>query len=180
MRRSRNVYLVGMMGAGKTTVGKKLARALGTEFHDLDRDIEIETGVSVATIFEIEGETGFRMREANMLALLAKKESIVVATGGGVVLDPLNRARLSCTGITIYLHAAPSLLHMRTKHDKSRPLLQVADPFGRIKLLTERRDPLYREIADIIIESGSGPGSAVSAILKHLDAEDDYPDRQTE
>ena len=169
-----------MMGAGKTTVGKKLARNLGCEFHDLDRDIEADTGVSISTIFEIEGETGFRQREANMLAQLSRRKGLVIATGGGAVLDPLNRNRMSCTGTTVYLHATPGLLHLRTKSDRSRPLLQVADPFGRIKMLTERRDPLYREIADIIIESGNGPGSAVGAILKYLDAEDDHTDRQTE
>ena len=153
-----------MMGAGKTTVGKRLAKAIGWQFVDLDQYIENATGVSVTTIFEIEGEAGFRQREALALKQLATAGNTVVATGGGVVLGALNRARLGATGIVVYLHASPGLLYERTRHDKSRPLLQVADPLARITSLVEKRDPLYREVADVIIEANSGLNNAVNAI----------------
>jgi shikimate kinase len=162
------VFLVGMMGAGKTTVGKKLAKTLGWAFADLDRVIEKSTGVTVATIFEIEGEAGFRSRESQALFQCGREEKQVVATGGGVVLSPQNRACLSAGGLVVYLHAAPELLYERTRHDKGRPLLQVADPLARIRTLVERRDPLYREVADIIAESGAGPGHTVGMISKIL------------
>lgn len=158
------VFLVGMMGAGKTTVGKKLAKATGRRFIDLDRAIEQTTGVSVATIFEIEGEAGFRQRESQVLLEIAMSDGRVIATGGGVVLDPRNRACLAAAGLVIYLHAPPELLYERTRHDKTRPLLQVEDPLRRIRQLVERRDPLYREVADLVIESGSGLGKIVGMI----------------
>jgi len=164
------IYLIGMMGAGKTTVGKKLARALGLEYADLDHEIESCTGVSVPTIFEIEGETGFRQREAQALGRLSSIPKLVIATGGGVVLSPTNRVHLTATGLVIYLHAAPELLYARTKNDKGRPLLQVTDPLGRIRNLTEKRDPLYREIADIIIESGTGLNNTVNCIRNKLES----------
>jgi shikimate kinase len=153
-----------MMGAGKTTVGKRLAKTIGWKFVDLDQYIESATGVSVTTIFEIEGEAGFRQREAQALKQLATAGNMVVATGGGVVLGPMNRARLGATGIVVYLRASPELLYERTRHDKSRPLLQVAEPLARITGLVEKRDPLYREVADIIIEANAGLNNAVNAI----------------
>lgn len=168
MRATHNYYLVGMMGAGKTTVGKKLAKAIGWQFVDLDQCIEEATGVSVATIFEIEGEAGFRQREMQALAQMAERSRLVVATGGGVVLNPLNRARLFAADGVVYLHAAPELLYARTKHDKGRPLLQVADPLARIASLVERRDPLYREVADMIVEASSGLNNIVNSIEKAL------------
>lgn len=161
-----NVYLVGMMGAGKTTVGRKLAKATGSEFADLDQQIEQATGVSVATIFEIEGESGFRVREMQTLALVAQKGNLIVATGGGAVMNPLNRVRMLASGLVVYLHADPAMLYARTRHDKNRPLLQVANPLEKITRLTERRDPLYREIADAVIESGSGLVNSVNAIIQ--------------
>jgi shikimate kinase len=157
-----------MMGAGKTTVGRKLAKTIGWQFADLDQYIEEATGVSVATIFEIEGEAGFRQREMQALCQITECSRLVVATGGGVVLNPVNRARLlSSTGV-VYLHAAPELLYSRTKHDKGRPLLQVADPLARITCLVERRDPLYREVADVIVEASSGLNNIVNCIEKTL------------
>lgn len=164
-----NVYLVGMMGAGKTTVGKKLSKAAGMEFVDLDQVIEKLTGVSVATIFEIEGEAGFRQREAQALQQQSQRGPAVVATGGGVVLNPVNRVCMTASGVVVYLHAAPELLYARTKHDKNRPLLQVDDPLARIRTLVERRDPLYREIADIVVESGAGIGNVVLGIQKFIE-----------
>lgn len=157
-----------MMGAGKTTVGRKLSKASGWQFVDLDQVIESATGVSIATIFEIEGEAGFRQREAQALAQLAAVGNQVVATGGGAVLNPMNRALMAASGLVVYLHAAPALLYERTKHDKTRPLLQVADPLARITRLVEQRDPLYREVADIIIESADGVNNAVTSIDKAL------------
>jgi shikimate kinase len=162
-----------MMGAGKTTVGKKLSRALGWQFVDLDQNIEAMTGVSVATIFEIEGEMGFRQRESQALTLLAsasRPANLVVATGGGVVLSPMNRVRMISSGLVAYLHASPDLLYSRTKHDRGRPLLQVADPFGRIKMLVEKRDPLYREVADFVVESNIGLNNTVSCIAKEIES----------
>lgn len=162
------LYLVGMMGAGKTTVGKKLAKTLGWGFLDLDRAIEKATGVSVATIFEIEGEAGFRSRESHALHQAACADRVVIATGGGVVLNPLNRAMLSETGLVAYLHARAELLYERTRHDKARPLLRVSDPLARIRTLVAQRDPLYREVSDIIVESGAGVNNTVAAIEKAL------------
>lgn len=157
-----------MMGAGKTTIGRKLSKASGWQFVDLDQVIEKATGVTVATIFEIEGESGFRQREAQALAQMADTGNRIVATGGGAVLNPMNRALMAASGLVVYLRAAPALLYERTKHDKSRPLLQVADPLARITRLVEQRDPLYREVADIIIESAAGVNNAVTAIDKAL------------
>ncbi|MHB1359302.1 MAG: shikimate kinase [Rhodocyclaceae bacterium] len=162
------IYLVGMMGAGKTTVGRRLSKSVGWPFVDLDQHIESATGVSVATIFEIEGEAGFRQREALALKQLASAGKLIVATGGGVVLNPLNRARMNASGVVVYLYAPPGLLFERTRHDKTRPLLQVADPLARITSLVEKRDPLYREAADFIIEPNGGLSNAVSAIEKEI------------
>lgn len=163
-----NVYLVGMMGAGKTTIGRRLAARLAREFVDLDQWIETITGASIPTIFEIEGESGFRLREAQALALLAQRQGLVVATGGGAVLDPMNRARMQGSGLVVYLIASPELLFARTRHDRNRPLLQVADPLARIRRLAAWRDPLYREIADLIVEAGGGVKSTVNCIARAL------------
>lgn len=153
-----------MMGSGKTTLGKRLARECDLPFIDLDREIEQRTGVTVATIFEIEGEAGFRQRELLLLAEVTESKGQVVATGGGVVLSPLNRARLQAAACVVYLAATPQLLYSRTKNDRGRPLLQVADPLARISELTYRRDPLYREVADIIVEAGREMGSVIEQI----------------
>jgi shikimate kinase len=157
-----------MMGAGKTTLGKRLARERGLEFCDLDQEIERRTGVSVATIFEIEGEAGFRQREAQLLAEVAGGKGRVVATGGGVVLSPINRARLLASAGVVYLHASPGLLYARTRNDRGRPLLQVGDPFARIRQLVERRDPLYREVADLVVEAGRDAAALADEIKQAL------------
>lgn len=156
MERCGNIYLVGMMGAGKTTVGRQLAKRFGRRFLDADHEIEARTGVRVPTIFEIEGEAGFRKREAQVIADLATEADLVLATGGGAVLDPANRNTLSQSGLVVYLNAPPTLLYERTRHDRNRPLLRVADPLGKLNELYRERDPLYREIADIVIDAVSG------------------------
>jgi shikimate kinase len=151
-----NLYLVGLMGAGKTTVGRQLARRMGRRFVDSDHEIEARTGVRIPVIFEIEGEAGFRRREAQMIAELAQEPDLVVATGGGAVIDPNNRAHLKRSGLVVYLCVPPAQLYERTRHDHNRPLLQVADPLARLQELYALRDPLYREIADLVIEGGGG------------------------
>lgn len=160
------IVLVGMMGAGKTTVGRELARRHGLRFIDCDHEIERRTGVRVATIFEIEGEHGFRRRENQVLTELLSGCGTVVATGGGVVLDPANRARLQCADATVvYLNVAPRVLWERTRHDRGRPLLQVADPRARIEELYRERDPLYREVADLVVDGQrGGPGGMIRQV----------------
>ncbi|MCC6473477.1 MAG: shikimate kinase [Burkholderiales bacterium] len=172
MKSSRNLFLVGLMGAGKTTVGRVLGRRLGKTFHDSDKEIEQRTGVRVAVIFEIEGEAGFRKREAGAIARLTALEDIVLATGGGAVVDPANREYLKARGCVIYLHARPVDLARRVGRDRSRPLLQDTDPRTRLEQLYRVRDPLYREVADIVIETGRQSVSVLSEeLLSRLDAE---------
>lgn len=170
MQNSKNIYLVGLMGAGKTTIGRVLAKRLGMSFVDSDHEIEARTGVRIPTIFEIEGEEGFRRREALVIADLASAGGLVVATGGGVVLKAENRANLKSSGFVAYLNVPPHLLHERIRHDKSRPLLQVEDPLARLKELHALRDPLYREVADLVIDSSRLNAQAVALLLiKEID-----------
>ena len=147
-----NVFLVGLMGAGKSTVGRILARRLGKRFVDTDHEIEKRNGVTIPVIFEIEGEEGFRKREQEVLTDLAQEPDLVLSTGGGIVLRPDNRAVLREQGFVVYLSARPELLAERTRHDRSRPLLNVDDPLGRLRELHGVRDPLYREAADFVID----------------------------
>ncbi|MDD3675629.1 MAG: shikimate kinase [Thauera propionica] len=163
------LILIGMMGAGKTTVGKELARRRNVRFADCDHEIVARTGVSVPTIFEIEGEAGFRRRETQMMDELTRESDIVVATGGGVVMTPENRDLMRERGIVIYLNVPPQVLFERTRHDRNRPLLQVENPRQRIEELYLVRDPLYREVADVIVEGGRGnPGAMVRMIENAL------------
>jgi len=160
------------MGAGKTTVGKELARRRKLRFADCDQEIVARTGVSIPTIFEIEGEAGFRRRETQMMDELTQCADIVIATGGGVVTTPANRELMRERGVVVYLDVPPQVLYERTRHDRNRPLLQVDNPRQRIEELHRQRDPLYREVAHIIVDGGrSNPGAMVrlieEAVQKH-------------
>ncbi|HEX9673167.1 MAG TPA: shikimate kinase [Burkholderiales bacterium] len=150
-----NIFLVGLMGAGKTTVGRRLAKRLGKTFYDCDEEIEHATGVKIPVIFDIEGEAGFRAREARMLAELVVRSDIVLATGGGAVLSADNRKLLADNGVVVYLRAVASDLWSRTRHDRNRPLLRTDQPLARLEQLYAERDPLYRSIADLIVDTGS-------------------------
>ena len=150
-----NLILIGLMGAGKTTLGKQLAQMFECPFYDSDYEICTSSGVSIPTIFEMEGEEGFRNRETNMLKKLASQRNIVLSTGGGAVLRSENRQILRQNGTVVYLHASPETLLERTRYDSNRPLLQVADPLAKLQELYDQRDMLYRQTAHLVIESDS-------------------------
>jgi shikimate kinase len=151
-----SIFLVGMMGAGKTSVGRVLAKRLQKTFYDSDHVIEDRTGVKIPVIFEIEGEAGFRVRESAVVDELTALRDIVLATGGGAVLNEKNRDRLKTRGTVVYLRASVRDLLSRTRHDKNRPLLlQAADPRARLTELYEKRDPLYREVAHLTVDTGN-------------------------
>lgn len=160
-----NIILVGLMGAGKTTLGKQLARRLGRSFVDSDHEIEQRTGVPIPTIFEIEGEAGFRKRESQVLADLVKGRGLVLATGGGAVLAPENRDCLHANGWVVYLNVSPRQLFERTRNDKNRPLLQVADPLAKLQELHALRDPLYRATAHLVVEGRRMAATAMTQLL---------------
>src|SRR5688572_8881300 len=150
-----NLFLVGLMGAGKTTVGRLLARRLKLRFYDSDQEIARRCGVKIPVIFEIEGEAGFRSREQQVIAELAVQEGIVLATGGGAVLADENRRLLASGGTVVYLNARPEDLYERVRQDRHRPLLATADPLARLRELHAERDPLYRAVADLVIDTGA-------------------------
>ncbi|MDO5687131.1 MAG: shikimate kinase [Neisseria sp.] len=152
MKMTGNFFLIGLPGAGKTTLGKLLAQKVGYTFVDADQYLSERTGVTIPTIFELEGEAGFRAREAAVIDELTQQNRIVLATGGGAVLNLHNRMHLRQRGQVVYLHAGPQVLHERTRSDRNRPLLQVEDPVQKLHELYAVRDPFYREIADYIIE----------------------------
>jgi shikimate kinase len=166
-----NLFLVGMMGSGKTTLGRALAQRLDVPFADTDRMLVERTGVPVTTIFEIEGEEGFRRRESAVLAELATGEDRVVATGGGAVLSAANREVMRSGGTVIYLRARLDHLWERTRHDTSRPLLATPDPRATLAAILEARDPLYREVAHIVVDTGSqSAATLVSRVVAALKA----------
>ncbi len=158
-----------MMGAGKTTVGRQLARAVGREFVDLDHEIEARCGVKVSLIFEIEGEAGFRRRESQLIDEYTRRRNIVLATGGGAVIRPENRRCLRERGVVVYLRASAGELYRRVAREHSRPLLQTDDPRARIVSLLAARGPLYDEVAHITFETGAVPAShTVRALIPLL------------
>lgn len=156
-----NIFLVGMMGAGKTTVGRALAQRAGLDFVDTDRVLVERCGVPVATIFEIEGEDGFRKRESGVLVELAERDACVVATGGGAVLAAENRQVMRDAGTVIYLRARVESLWERLRHDTSRPLLATPDPRATLADLLHKRDPLYRDAAHLIVDTGAQSASTL-------------------
>jgi len=169
MKKPGSIFLTGPMGSGKSTIGRKLAQKLDMPFHDSDHEIERRTGVDIPLIFELEGEAGFRRREASVIDALTRLPNIVLATGGGAILDPDNRERLGKRGTVIYLHTSVKQQLARTSHDRNRPLLQTGDPRATLEQLLAIRDPLYREIASCIIETdGKRVRDVVREIIRKL------------
>jgi len=152
---AENIFLIGLMGAGKSTIGKQLARELGKDFRDSDSEIEKRTGVSIDVIFDIEGEQGFRRRETGMLRELVEKRDIVLATGGGAVLASENQQLLRDNGLVIYLRATAEHLAGRVRMDRRRPLLQSGDKLAKIRELLTQREPIYQQLADMVIETNN-------------------------
>jgi len=180
MSKANNIFLIGPMGAGKTTIGRHLATLLHKRFVDVDHEIERRTGVTIPVIFEIEGETGFRRRESTLLTELSQDEDIVMATGGGAVLMEENRRILKERGTVVYLHADIDTLVERTRRDRNRPLLQTEDPRGKIEELLRQREPIYREVADVVVDTGlRAPTSVARDIVTRLKAlsNDENPER---
>lgn len=164
-----SVFLVGMMGAGKSTVGARLARRLEREFIDVDRELEARLGVDIPTVFDLEGEEGFRRRESQLICELSRRNGLVIATGGGVVLRPANREALAAHGLVVYLRADAGDLWQRLRRDRHRPLLRTEDPRQRVRELVEQRDPLYMEVADHVVGTGRQPADhAVESIIAWL------------
>lgn len=165
MKHLRNIFLVGPMGSGKSAVGRYLARALHLSFVDSDDEIEARTGVDIPFIFEKEGEAGFRRREAAVIDDLSKMDGVVLATGGGAVVDPDSRSRLGGRGFVVYLYTTVDQQVQRTKKGRERPLLENADPRATLKELLDWRDPFYREIADIVVATD---GRKVTAVANEI------------
>ncbi|WP_271197765.1 shikimate kinase AroK [Pseudomonas turukhanskensis] len=167
----RNLILVGPMGAGKSTIGRLLAKELRLSFKDSDKEIEQRTGANIPWIFDVEGEAGFREREQAVIGELCELDGVVLATGGGAVLRPENRSALRAGGRVVYLHTSVDQQLDRTSRDRNRPLLRTANPGKVLADLMRIRDPLYREIADVIIETDERPPRmVVQEILERLEA----------
>ena len=170
--KSDNIFLIGPMGAGKTTIGKKLANRLGKQFLDSDAELENRTGATIKLIFDVEGEKGFRDREYQLIDELTQQHGIVFATGGGAVLSDKNRNCLIQRGIVIYLSASPKLLMKRTAYDHNRPLLATDDRLGKITSLLVTREPLYRQIADMVVETDKlSIKKIIDRIIEYIKAE---------
>lgn len=169
MKHPRNIFLIGPMGAGKSAVGRYLARTLHLSFVDSDDEIESRTGVDIAFIFEKEGEQGFRKREAAVIDDLSKIDGVVLATGGGAVVDPENRSRLGGRGYVVYLYTSVDEQVSRTQRGRKRPMLENDNPRGTLVELLAKRDPLYREIADLIVETdGRKVKSVANEIIEQI------------
>ena len=165
MKTPGSLFLTGPMGAGKSTIGRQLSRQLRMTFYDSDREIENRTGVDIPLIFELEGEQGFRKRERLVIDELTSLPDIVLATGGGAIMDEDNRKHMAERGLVIYLHASVNQQLARTKHDRNRPLLHTDNPRQRLDDLMQLRDPLYREIADLVIDTD---GKRVMAVVNQI------------
>ena len=165
MKKPQNVFLIGPMGAGKSAVGRQLGRLLHLEFKDSDDEIEARTGVDIPFIFEKEGEEGFRKREAKAIDDLTRQEGIVLATGGGAVVDPQNRSHLGARGFVIYLYTSVEQQLLRTQRGRQRPLLENGDREEVLTALMEERDALYREIADLVVDTD---GRKVKAVANEI------------
>jgi shikimate kinase len=171
MRTRSNIFLVGPMGAGKTTVGRRLAELRGLHFADSDHEVEQRTGVDIAFIFEKEGEAGFRKRERQVIAELTVGQGLVLATGGGAVVDSQNRQHLAGRGFVVYLRASIEHQLRRTGRTDARPLLQNGDPRETLERLFAVRDPLYREIADLVLDAdGANARNLAQDISRHIDS----------
>ena len=174
MIKSRNIFLIGPMGAGKSTIGRQLADLLKLQFFDSDREIEERCGASIDWIFDIEGEDQFRIREQKVIEELTEKSGIVLATGGGAVLSQSSREKLSARGTVIYLRATIDQQVERTEKDTRRPLLQVEDRREKIIELAAEREPLYREIADLVVDTDAGTVRTVASSIVKLLEEDAF------
>ena len=164
-----NIYLIGPMGSGKTTIGQRVAELLGMDFFDSDRELEEQTGASVNLIFDVEGETGFRKREMRMLRKLSARINALVATGGGAILTPESREILGRTGLVVYLQTSVSQQLKRLRRDRSRPLLQSGDREQKLAALATVRNPLYEELADIVFQSRShGPDISARKLAESI------------
>lgn len=169
MKQPKNIFLIGPMGAGKSAVGRHLARTLHLTFVDSDDEVESRTGVDIAFIFEKEGEEGFRKREAAAIDDLTKMDGIVLATGGGAVIDADTRSHLGGRGLVVYLYTTVDQQVSRTKKGRERPLLESGDRHGILEELLQQRDPLYREIADLVVETdGRKVHSVASEIIESV------------
>ncbi len=165
MKPPKNLFLVGPMGAGKSAVGRQLARLTHLEFVDSDEEIESRTGVDIAFIFEKEGEAGFRKREGKVIDELSSREGIVMATGGGAVVDPDSRSRLGARGFVVYLYTSVRQQLDRTQRGRNRPMLENGDKEKVLEELLEQRDPMYREIADLIVDTD---GRRVQTVAREI------------
>lgn len=164
-----NIILVGSMGAGKTTIGRQLAKRLHRSFYDSDHELVERCGVDIPTIFEFEGESGFRDRESQVIDELTKRENIVLATGGGAVLRPENRKMLAARGTVIYLRVSLKNQHLRTSADRNRPLLQGGDLMEKLQKLRDERDPLYTALADHVLDTDDRtPNNVAQTIQRKL------------
>ena len=180
MNQQGNVFLIGPMGAGKTTIGRHLAALLHKRFVDVDHEIEKRTGVTIPVIFEIEGEAGFRRRESAAINELTRDRDMVLATGGGAVLLEESRKLLRERGTVVYLQADIETLVERTRRDRNRPLLQTEDPRGKIVELLRLREPIYRDVAHVVVDTGQrAPSSVARDIAVRLKAlsTDENPER---